>query len=114
MDADFSDAYFSNVEFRGFRLTKVALPQDSDVTRVGHFSCVAQWIVDHIEDDGSGPARQLRGVMANSLKGLGAASPPIHDVATVFNRRDWRAWGGDELLGLAERAVKRAETECNA
>jgi uncharacterized protein YjbI with pentapeptide repeats len=113
LDVDFSGAYFSNVEFRGFTLVNIALPHDGDLMLVRRFPCVARWILDNVSEADL-PSRQLRGVMANSLKLLGAASTSSPEAATVVNRRDWRAWGGPALEDLSQIMFGQAQGACSS
>ena len=112
IDADFRSAYFTDVEFRGYPLARACLPEDPDLFLVPHFRCVAERVLETCGEGGPMEEQQLRAVMANALKGLGACKSGAEAAAWVFNRRDWRAWGGDRLMRLAEEAVVRAVEEC--
>ena len=105
---DFTDASFVNVEFRGYSLAGALMPSNPDVFVIQRFPCVARKVLQKLEGDESLPGRVVRGVLANSLRS------PVEraDEAWVFNRRDWREWGGNETVTLAETAMKQAETEC--
>ena len=109
-DVDFTGAYFVNVDFRGYMLTGATLPNDPDVFPVRRFPCVARRVIDDLAGEESEPARILRGVLQNGLPHTDVTPESVW----VFNRRDWRAWGGDELATLAETEMKRAEAECLA
>jgi uncharacterized protein YjbI with pentapeptide repeats len=106
---DFSDAQFVNVDFRGHRLRNVVLPRDEDLFLVRGFPCAGQKAIAALSGDPSIAARTASAVLENSLGG--PALPP--DSVWVFNRRDWREWGGNELLLVAERALRQAEADCN-
>jgi uncharacterized protein YjbI with pentapeptide repeats len=111
LNCDFSRTTFSDVEFLGFRLTRVLLPDDPDLVLVPNFERIGHRIAAALADDQSLPARQLRGVITNWLKGLAAATPRCAQTAVVLNRRDWRDWGGSPLDALAERLVADAQNE---
>jgi uncharacterized protein YjbI with pentapeptide repeats len=113
IEADFSKAYFHNVDFTGYTLCKAALPVDNDIYVVSRMPCVARQVVALIEDDDSMPARQLKGVMSGELRGLSATVHVDERAAMVFNRRDWRAWGGEELLELSEKTIRQAIAYCS-
>jgi hypothetical protein len=42
-DVDFSQAIFTDVEFIGFDLDKVTLPEDPDIRLVRNYKCVAEF-----------------------------------------------------------------------
>ena len=105
--SDFSDAYLVNVEFRGYSLQNLALPRDEDVRLIRTFPCVAKEVLQALRGDESKPAQLLAAALENSLRG-----PQTATASDVFNRRDWRAWGGDELLALADAQFRQAESKC--
>jgi uncharacterized protein YjbI with pentapeptide repeats len=113
MEADFSGAYFSNVEFDGFALANITLPRDDELTLTPRAACVARWVIDHIGEGQDVPSRQLRGVMEHRLKGLSASASSPFAAATIENRRDWRSWGGVELENLARGMILRAQSACS-
>jgi uncharacterized protein YjbI with pentapeptide repeats len=105
---DFSRATFVNTDFRGFSLGDVALPTGGEVFVIHRFPCVGSKVLEETFGDESESARILRAVLQNSLGG-----PPLApDSSLVFNRRDWREWGGEELARLAEASMRAAETDC--
>lgn len=109
MDAvDFSDAFFSDVEFAGFDLEAVTLPNDPDIHLVRRARCVARHGIEMLGDDNSIEADILRSLFERTLKG-----PGTEQDAQIFNRRDYLASGGSpELLALAEDIYQRAEAAC--
>jgi hypothetical protein len=111
---DFSQAMFENVEFRGFSLDDVVLPDDPDVMLVRNWPCVARWIADALGQDQAVACRQLRGVVNGALRMLDAATPPVPHAGAVLNRRDWREWGGPELEELGTRLVEDALAACES
>jgi uncharacterized protein YjbI with pentapeptide repeats len=105
---DFSEASLVNADFRGYNLRNVVLPQDNDVFLIHRFPCVGKRVLEKLSGDESEPARILRGVLQNSLRGSWVSAESVW----VFNRRDWREWGAEELLRLAEATMRQAEVEC--
>ena len=106
-NVDFSAAVFREVEFRGFDLEDVRLPDDPDVRLYRRGRCVARHGIRLLDGDESKLARGLRAVLTNRLRG------PGNDwEADVFNRRDYLAWGGEDLARLAETIMDRAKAEC--
>jgi len=45
-------------------------------------------------------ARRVKGALLSRLKLQAAAKNPTRTPAAIFNRRDWRGWGGPELEEL--------------
>ena len=108
-DVDFSEAVFSEVEFRGFDLGAVLLPDDPDLRLQPRARCVARRGLELLRGDERVEARGLRGILEGRLRG-----PGTDDEADVFNRRDYLGTGGPQLLTLAEDIYSRAEAECLA
>lgn len=104
---DFSDAYFNQVEFKGFDLEAVVLPKDADVRLVRHARCVAREGLEMISDDTSADARVLRALLERRLRG-----PGTEQDSEVFNRRDYLDFGGPGLVALAEDIFRRAAAAC--
>jgi len=104
---DFSAATFRHVEFVGFDLGGVALPRDPDVRLLPRARCVARRGVELLDGDDGMPARVLRAMFENRLRG-----PGNDQEARVFNRWDYLDLGGPELLALAEDVLMRAEVDC--
>lgn len=107
-DVDFSEAILSEVEFRGFDLGNIVLPDDPDVRLQPHARCVARRGLEMLRGDEHREARMLRGMLENRLRGPGS-----EEDARVFNRRDYLAIGGPQLLALAEEVYAKAEAKCN-
>jgi len=105
---DFQNAHFVSVDFRGYSLQNTMLPRDPDVFPIRHFPCVARRVIEVLTHEKSESARLVRGMLENALPWT--ESRP--DSVWVFNRRDWREWGGREAELLAERCMKTAEAEC--
>jgi len=106
-DVDFSAAEFREVEFRRFDLEDVRLPDDPDIRLYRRARCVAGHGIQLLDGDESKLARGLRAVLNNRLRG-----PGDDREADVFNRRDYVAWGGEELAELTESIMARAEAAC--
>jgi uncharacterized protein YjbI with pentapeptide repeats len=104
---DFSAAVFREVEFRGFDLEDVTLPDDPDVRLYRRARCVARKGIELLDGDNSKPGRMLRGVLNNRLRG-----PGDDQESEIFNARDYLSWGGPDLARLAEDILGRAENEC--
>jgi hypothetical protein len=114
LDCDFLQARFENVEFRGFGLENVVVPDDADVILVRNWPCVARWIADALAQDQTVAGRQLRGVVNGALRMLDAARPAVPHAATMVNRRDLRHWGGLDLELLGTRLLSAAQAECES
>jgi uncharacterized protein YjbI with pentapeptide repeats len=106
-DVDFSAASFRHVEFKGFDLEAVALPDDPRVRLVRRGRCAARRGIELLDGDERVAARQLRAVLQNRLRG-----PGNDREASVFNRTDYLELGGPELADLAEDIFSRAEADC--
>ena len=104
---DFSDARFQQVEFMGFDLNGLILPNDPDLRVVRRARCVARRGIELLDGDDRVQARMLRAMLETRLRGAGTESE-----ARVFNRRDYLELGGVDLLRLAEDVTTRAETDC--
>lgn len=104
---DFRSAVFRDVDFRGFNLEDVTLPDDPDVRLLRRARCVARWGIQMLNGDNSISARMLRADLENRLRGPG----DDHE-ASVFNRRDYEQSGGADLALLAQDVLGRAECEC--
>jgi Pentapeptide repeats (9 copies) len=104
---DFSAAVFGGVEFRGYDLEDVKLPDDTDVLLLRRARCVARKAIHALGDREDTPSLMLRAVLENRLRG-----PGDEREAEVFNRRDYRGMGGEELVALAGEVLGRAEVEC--
>jgi uncharacterized protein YjbI with pentapeptide repeats len=104
---DFSAAVFSNVDFRGFDLEDITLPDDPDVRLLRRARCVARLGIQMLDGDNSMPSRMLRADLNNRLRGPGDSRE-----ATIYNRRDYMKSGGVDLTALTEDILGRAEAEC--
>jgi hypothetical protein len=62
-----------------------------------------------LEDNDSKPARTLRAVFNNRLRG-----PGDEREASIFNKGDFLSIGGPELVDLADEVLDAAEAECLA
>ena len=105
---DFANAAFDKVEFMGFDLSGVILPQDPDVRLIRRYGCVLQRALIALSADESLPARMLRGEFTNRLKMMRGTGEEVN----TFNRRDYLSSGGEELADLADRVLREAETAC--
>jgi uncharacterized protein YjbI with pentapeptide repeats len=104
---DFSGATFRRVEFMGFDLEGVALPNDPDIRLLRRARCVARRGVEMLDGDDRMEARMLRAMLENQLRG-----PGTDHEAQVLNRRDYLELGGPQLLALTEDVLARAEADC--
>jgi uncharacterized protein YjbI with pentapeptide repeats len=104
---DFSGATFRQVEFLGFDLESVTLPDDPDVRLLRRARCVARRGIELLDGDDQVAARQLRAMLHTRLRGPGTDRD-----ARVFNRRDYLEIGGEDLAALAVEVLGRAEAEC--
>jgi uncharacterized protein YjbI with pentapeptide repeats len=104
---DFRSALFDNVDFRGFDLKDVRLPDDSDILLIQRARCAARRGIHLLSGDDRLPARMLRADLENRLRG-----PGTDQEALIFNSRDYEKSGGRELADLAKHILRRAELEC--
>jgi uncharacterized protein YjbI with pentapeptide repeats len=109
LEADFTGAVFDQVEFLGFDLSRVTLPQDPDLRLIRRYRCVIEKALTILQGDDALPARMLRGEFTNRLKMMKGTEPE----SNVFNRRDYKASGGDELADQADQVLAAAETKCS-
>jgi uncharacterized protein YjbI with pentapeptide repeats len=107
---DFSGARFDRVEFVGFTLDDVILPDDPDLRVIRRFPCAVERALGLLGPDDSEPARILRADLESRLHVLRVGSNP--DDANVLNRRDYLLDGGEPLARLAFDLLTRAEAEC--
>jgi uncharacterized protein YjbI with pentapeptide repeats len=101
---DLSEASFEEVEFCGYRLDGVALPDDPDLTLVHDFRQVCERALELLGDDESIGSRMLRAELTNRLRMMRA---PRED--NVLNRRDYEASGGPDFADHALDVFRRAE-----
>lgn len=104
---DFTTAVFWDVDFRGFDLEDIILPDDPGVRLVRRGRCVASRGIQMLHGDQRLSARMLRADLQNRLQG-----PGNEREAFVFNRRDYEKSGGRELVILAKDVLSHAEYEC--
>lgn len=90
---DFAAVVFDQVDFMGFDLSRVILPQDPDIRLIRRYRCVLQRALDNLEVEGSLSARMLRGEFINRLKMMRGPA----EESNAFNRRDYLSSGGSEL-----------------
>jgi uncharacterized protein YjbI with pentapeptide repeats len=105
---DFTGATFGGVEFLGFDLAGVTLPDDPNLRLVHHYRCTAEHAIDLLGD--SAPERVLRADLESRLRLLRAGT--AGGDAAVINRRDYLRFGGEPLATLAEEVFARAEAIC--
>jgi uncharacterized protein YjbI with pentapeptide repeats len=104
---DFSAAVFRDVEFRGYDLEDVALPDDTDLRLLRRARCVARGAIGMLGGREDMLSRMLRAILENRLRG-----PGDEREAEIVNRRDYLEFGGQELVDLADDVLGRAEAEC--
>jgi uncharacterized protein YjbI with pentapeptide repeats len=107
--ADFSASWFDRVEFLGYELEGITLPDDLDLRLIRRFPCAVNRALAALPGNGSSAVRVLRADLEGRLRLLAAGSGD--EDANVFNRRDYLAFG-EELAALAEAAFVRAEAAC--
>jgi hypothetical protein len=105
---DFSGAFFDQVEFMGFDLSQVVLPQDPDMRLIRRYKCVLTHALADLGTGDSLPVRMLCGEFTNRLKMMKGTK----EESNVFNRRDYLSAGGQELADLADRVLSEAEKAC--
>lgn len=106
-DVDFTDALFDEVEFKGMHLDRTVLPADPDVRLIRHYRCVVERALTLLEGDESLAARRMRAEFNNSLHMM---RTPDED--NIFNVRDYRDRGGDELAARALAVYTQAQAHC--
>jgi uncharacterized protein YjbI with pentapeptide repeats len=106
-EVDFAAAIFHDVDFRGFDLEDVTLPDDPEVRLVRRARCVATKGMHILRADEGISARMLKADLQNRLAGPG----DDHE-AFVFNRRDYEQPGNTDLAALAEEVLSQAESQC--
>jgi hypothetical protein len=104
---DFSGAIFRQVDFLGFDLEGITLPEDSDLRLLRRARCSATRGLEILDGDDRIPARQLRAMLQVRLRG-----PGTDNEARVLNRRDYLEIGGVDLADLAENVLISAERDC--
>jgi Pentapeptide repeats (8 copies) len=100
VELDFTGSTFDEVEFRGYRLDQVALPDDPSLKCVTNYRSVVEQALARLDGDDSRPARMLVGEFQNRLRMMRGA-----DEDNVFNLRDYRNSGGPELAELANHLI---------
>jgi uncharacterized protein YjbI with pentapeptide repeats len=109
-EVDFSGARFDRVEFLGFNLDNVALPDDPDLRLVRRFPCAVQRALILLEGNGLPTADVLRADLEARLRML--RNGGHEDDANILNRRDYMNDGGEELAALVFDVLTRAEADC--
>lgn len=109
-EVDFSGARFDGVEFLGFNLDGVVLPDDPDLRLVRRFPCAVKRALVLLEGDETSAAGVLRADLEARLQMLRDGGH--EDDANVLNRRDYLVDGGEELAALAFDVLTRAEADC--
>ncbi|AMM31624.1 hypothetical protein SA2016_0938 [Sinomonas atrocyanea] len=99
-DVDFAQATFANVEFRGYRLDRVRLPEG--VRAIPHWPEVARHALELVARDRSTEGRMLAGEFRNWMNMIGQG-----DATGVFNRADYVTAGGEKLAQFAESVLWR-------
>ena len=109
-EVDFSGARFNEVDFLGFNLDGVVLPDDPDLRLVRQFPCAVKRALFLLEDDQTPTAGVLRADLEARLQMLQDGGH--EDDANVINRRDYLLDGGEELAALAIDTLTRPEADC--
>lgn len=107
-DVNFTNSVFDQVEFMGYDLSAVTLPQDPDITLIPRYKCVVEHALSNLDGDESPEARMLRGEFTNRLKMMKGPD----GASNVFNRRDYLMSGGEPLAKLAEQTFHNAQKSC--
>jgi uncharacterized protein YjbI with pentapeptide repeats len=102
---DFGQAVFGQVEFYGFLLDDVRLPDDIRVIK--KYGCVIEHVLANIGDLDSRAALMLRGIFVNHQKMMRGV-----DEDNIFNERDYEEIGGRDLKQLAIEVIGKAEFGC--
>jgi uncharacterized protein YjbI with pentapeptide repeats len=106
-DIDMSGTTFRNVQFRGFDVDAVKLPDDPALQVVRDYARVARSVIQALEGRKDKDGHFLWMWFSDQLRGIDAGHP-----VGVLNRSDFAKWGGEGLAALAESAVAQAKREC--
>jgi uncharacterized protein YjbI with pentapeptide repeats len=106
-DVDMSGAVLRLVEFRGFNLEAVRLPDDPGLRVIKNYPCVLKAAVAALQDREDETARVLRAILTKPKRDLG------HPLG-LFNRDDFVVHGGEEMAVLADEVIRQAEQECKS
>lgn len=98
-----SGAVLRYVNFRGFNLAAVKLPDDPALRVIENYPCVLRKAVSALGGREDKPAPRLRG----QQRGLEPRFP-----LGLFNRDDYVCTGGEELAVLADQVIRDAERAC--
>lgn len=105
-DVDMSGTVFRHVQFRGFDVDAVRLPDDPALWVVRDYPRVVRTVVRALEGREDEDARFLRMWFSDQLRGIDLGHP-----VGVLNRDDFARWGGEKLAALAESVVGQAKRE---
>jgi uncharacterized protein YjbI with pentapeptide repeats len=106
-DVDMSGAVLRLVEFRGFNLEAVRLPDDPGLRVIKNYPCVLKNAVAALQGQDDETARVLRAILTKPKRELG------HPLG-LFNRDDFVLHGGEEMAVLADDVIRQAEQECKS
>jgi len=106
-DVDMSGAVLRLVEFRGFNLEAVRLPDDPGLRVIKNYPCVLKAAVAALQDREDETARVLRAILTKPKRELG------HPLG-LFNRDDFVVHGGQEMAALADEVIRQAEQDCKS
>jgi uncharacterized protein YjbI with pentapeptide repeats len=106
-DVDMSGAVLRGVQFRGFDLTAVKLPDAPGLRVIENYPCVLRHAVGALGSREDKPARMLLSRLRDRQRGAERGFP-----LGLFNRDDYVRIGGEELAALADRVIGAAEHAC--
>jgi hypothetical protein len=102
-DIDMSGATFRHVEFRGFDVDAVRLPDDPDLWVIHDYPTVVRNAVAALTGREDKLGHFLWMWLSDQLRGIDMGHP-----VGLLNRRDFVHFGGEELAALAESVIHQA------
>lgn len=106
-DVDMSAAVFRLTEFLGFNLAAVKLPDQPGLRVVENYPCVLAAVAEILGDRDDEVSELLRAGLGLPVSGLDHGLP-----FGLFNRRDYAAFGGEDLALRADELLSQAEQAC--
>lgn len=110
---DMSGAIFQLVEFRGFNIDAVHLPNDPKLRILRNYPCILRKGIEILRDREDRPGRRVRAFLKNDARGIDKGFP-----LGLYNRADFEFLGGEEMgeemATLADDVFREAESACEA
>lgn len=106
-DVDMRDAVFQNVQFRGFDLDAVMLPDDPSLWLIRDYPRVIRKAVVALQGRDDKAGSFLLFYLTDQLRGIDSGHP-----IGLLNGNDFVTYGGEELAALAESVIRQAQHDC--